>query len=552
MRPARWIPAWVALALGAGGCASAPAPAPAPGPVAEAPGAGVPGADLPRTRAELSGFAETSSYADVVRFVDSLAALGAPIRPGLMGATAGGRQIPVVIASRPLVSSPEEARALRRPIVYVQGNIHGGEVEGKEAVLALLRDLSFEERPNVLDSLVLVAVPIYNIDGNEALGAQTENRSEQNGPARVGERPNGQGLDLNRDYVKAEAPETRASLEMFGRWDPDVFVDLHTTNGSYHGYALTYSPSLSPAAGEAAVFTRERILPELRRRVRERRGFETFDYGNFPFGYGNDVNADSTRQGWFTYDSRPRFGTNYFGLRGGISVLSEAFSHDPFERRVASTYAFVDELLSLVAERAGEVLAVSRDDDPTAGMQIPLRSELTRSPYTGEVLAEVLESDPDSVPDEPGVRRGIRRTGRFRTLRIPVADRFDATLSRTAPAAYVLGPEQREAAELLERHGIRVERLSVERRLPAEAFVVDSIVRAPRPFQGHREVRLEGRWAEGERAVPAGSFLVSTAQPLGVLAAFLLEPESEDGLTTWNFFDSSLRVGEPHPVLRLR
>src|SRR5690606_7422781 len=129
--------------------------------------------------------------------------------------------------------------------------------------------------------------------------------SEQNGPAMIGRRANGQGLDLNRDYVKAEAPETRASLAMFERWDPDVFVDLHTTNGSYHGYALTYSPSLSPAAGEAADFTRERVLPELRRRVRERRGFETFGYGNFSLRYGIDATSGYEPEGWFTYDSRP-------------------------------------------------------------------------------------------------------------------------------------------------------------------------------------------------------------------------------------------------------
>lgn len=535
----RLVPA-LALLLCAGGCAPA-VPAGSPGPD--------PG--LPRTRAERSGYTETSTYADVVGFVDSLSALGAPIVPGLMGTTSQGRQIPVVIASRPRVSSPEEARALDRPIVYVQANIHGGEVEGKEALLALLRDLALEPRANALDSLVLVAVPVYNVDGNEAFGPQAENRPEQRGPERVGRRANGQGLDLNRDYVKAEAPETRASLRMFELWDPDVFVDLHATDGSYHGYALTYAPSLSPAAGAAGRFTRERILPELRRRMRERRGYETFDYGNFSLRYGADFTADAEIEGWYTYDSRPRFGTNYYGIRGGIAVLSEAFSHDPFERRVASTYAFVDELLSLVAESAGAVLAVARAEEGTAGREIPLRSEPTRSPYVGEVVAEVLESDPDSVPDEPGVHPGIRRTGRYRTLRIPVYDRFDVALERVAPAAYLLDPAQTAAVELLERHGVRVDRLSVESRLPAEAFVLDSVVHAPRPFQGHREVRVEGRWRTVERVAPPGSFLVSTAQPLGALAVFLLEPESEDGLTTWNVFDPFLRPGEEHPVLRL-
>src|SRR5262249_30933988 len=230
------------------------------------------------------------------------------------------RDIPYVVASRPLVSTPEEAHRLNRPIVYVQANIHAGEVEGKEALMALLRDLLFVSFPNALDSIVLVAVPIYNADGNERFAPQVRNRSEQNGPELVGTRANARGLDLNRDYMKAEAPETVASLAMFRAWDPDVFVDLHTTDGSYHGYALTYAPSLNPAARFTGPFTRDTMLVTLRRRMLERHGFQIFDYGNF-------ASQDSAKQGWFTYDSRPRFGTNYYGLRGRISVLSEAYSH---------------------------------------------------------------------------------------------------------------------------------------------------------------------------------------------------------------------------------
>jgi hypothetical protein len=153
----------------------------------------------PLTRAERSGFTETSRYDDVVVFIDSLKTLGANIATGSIGTTAGGRRLPYVIASRPLVSTPEQARRLGRPVVYVQGNIHGGEVEGKEAMLAMLRDLLFDRRKNVLDSIVLIVQPIYNADGNDAFGPQARNRSAQNGPELVGTRQNGQGWNLNRD-----------------------------------------------------------------------------------------------------------------------------------------------------------------------------------------------------------------------------------------------------------------------------------------------------------------------------------------------------------------
>ena len=509
----------------------------------------------PLTRAERSRFTETSTYEDVRRFIDSLRTLGAKLTIGSIGRTAEGREIPYVVASRPLVATPAEARRLHRPVVYVQANIHGGEVEGKEALQALLRDLLFQEQYNVLDSIVVVAVPIYNADGNERLGPQERTRPSQNGPAVVGQRANADSLDLNRDYVKAEAPETRASLAMFAAWEPDVFVDLHTTNGSYHGYALTYSPSLNPAALVAAPFTRDTLLPELRRRMRLVHRTDVFDYGNF-------IAPDSVERGWFTYDHRPRFGTNYMGLRGRVAVLSEAYSHDPFARRVGATYSFVYELLSLVAENGDDILDLSNEADrratgwgtlPASSPSIPIRAALPAQAARREpVLVEQLErtADPATVT-EPGVPAGLRRTGRVRALTMPVYDRFVPTLARPLPYAYALGAEHEAAVRLLRLHGMVVERLDADTPLEVERFTIDSVARAPRPFQRHREVRIEGRWSRDTRTLRAGTVVVRTGQPLSILGAYLLEPESDDGLTTWNVFDAALRVGADHPVLRI-
>jgi hypothetical protein len=508
----------------------------------------------PLTRAERSRFTETSSYDDVRRFIDSLRTLGAKVTVGSIGRTTEGREIPYVVASRPAVATPAEARRLNRPVVYVQANIHGGEVEGKEALQALLRDLLFQEQYNVLDSIVLVAVPVYNVDGNERLGPQERNRSSQNGPALVGQRANADSLDLNRDYVKAEAPETRASLAMFAAWEPDVFVDLHTTNGSYHGYALTYSPPLNPAAVVTAPFTRDTLLPELRRRMRLVHRTEVFDYGNF-------ISQDSVERGWFTYDHRPRFGTNYVGLRGRIAVLSEAYSHDPFARRVGATYSFVYELLSLVAENGEDILDLSTEADrratgwgtlPASSPALPIRAALPAQPARREpVLVEQLERTGDTATTEPGVPPGLRRTGRVRATTMPVFDRFAPTLGRRLPYAYALAPEHEAAVRLLRLHGMIVERLDGDLPVEVERFTIDSVARAPRAFQRHRETRVEGRWSRGPMTLRAGSVVVRTGQPLSILAAYLLEPESDDGLTTWNYFDAALQPGAVHPVLRV-
>jgi murein tripeptide amidase MpaA len=536
--------------LGGLGCAPAARIAPAPPP------------ELPVTRAEASGYGETSSHADVVAF---LAALRAADRDsvfsfGVLGTTADGRSIPVVIASRPGVRTPDDARRLGQPLVFVQGNIHGGEVEGKEALQILLRELAFGRRPNALDSVVLMAVPLYNADGNEALGAQERNRPEQNGPAVVGRRANGMGLDLNRDYMKVEAPETGASLRLFNEWDPDVFVDLHTTNGSLHGYALTYSPPLAPAAPLEA-FTRD-LLDTLRDRTRARHGFETFEYGNF----GTDDTPWQQRavhtpavNAWSTFDSRPRFSTNYYGLRDAVGILAEGYSHDPFDQRIAVMKAFVSEILSLAGERGAEIIS-ARDEArrqfgplrSPEGHALPVRARFTTAPDTGVVLVETVERMDPAVRDEPGLAPGLRRTGRLQEAEMPLYTRFEPTLTVRVPEAYVIPAHFPAVVERLRTHGIEVTEIS-EPFISAglERFVIDSLSRAARVFEGHHEVRAFGRWTADSLAIPFGDFIVSTQQTLGRLAVYLLEPESDDGLVNWNFFDDELVPGGDYPVRRV-
>ena len=495
-----------------------------------------------RTRPERTAYRETSSLADVWAFLDTLKARGAPVHLDTLGRSPQGRPLPLVIASRPLVRTVAEARRLRRPVVYLQGNIHGGEIEGKEALQALLRDLSADRAPNALDSLVLVVVPVYNADGNEALGPQERQRGAQQGPERVGQRANGQALDLNRDYVKAEALETRAALALLNRWDPDVFVDLHTTDGSYHGYALTYAPSLHPGADG---FTRDTLLPRLRARM-DAAGFPAFDYGNFSADERDDPLA-FPKQKWVTYDHRLRYGVNYYGLRGGVAILSEAYSHDPLERRVRSTYAFLQAIL-----HEASAPSFRRHPRRVAPGEVVLRASL---PPRGErlpVLAEVIERTGDTLRTEAGFPKGLRRTGRMRADTLEVLRRFAPTRTAPRPAGWWLPANADTIVAMLRLHGVRVSRPDGTVRATASTFTIDSVVTAPRAFQGHRETRLEGRWSAPARAPLApGGFVVRADQPLGTLAMLLLEPETDDGFVTWNFLDRWLGPGRAYPVRRL-
>jgi hypothetical protein len=526
----------------------------------------------------------TSSHAEVLAFLDSLQHHGARMHVGTLGTSPQGRRIPFVVVSNPLVTSPREAHSGGKPIYYVQANIHAGEVEGKEAVQQLLRDLTLGRLRPMLDSMIVIFVPIYNADGNDALGPEWRNRGEQNGPLMVGLRSNGQGYDLNRDYVKQEAPETRGSLALIEEWNPDLFMDLHTTDGSFHGYALTWSPGLNPNHTPTNDWVQDTVLEQVRARVRTRDGFETYPYGNF--GGGNPP----TR--WDTYESLPRYGTNLLGMTR-LSILSEAFSHDPLPRRIAATYAFVLETLRYLNQHQAEMrrhedLTVSHRPDSvvvrgnvlatsparmdtvlvavTRTVEPPARD--TTLPYVrATVIADTVGCVSSGASPAGGRGRGGRgagfggggggargltvTTGDVTRVPMEVHDRFGAVRKEAMPAAYVFDATHADVVERLRRQGITLMQTSAPWIGPVGHFAVDSVARQ-RFFEGHCGSRVEGAWQPAVTdTIPAGSIVVPTDQRFGMLAAFLLEPASEDGYFFWNFFDAALAGDRIAPVRRL-
>ena len=554
----------------------------------------------PLTRAERTSFGETSHYEDVIAFIDSLKTLGAKIATGSIGKTIEGRELPYVIASRPLVTTPAEARRLNRPVAYIQANIHAGEVEGKEAMQSLLRDLLFDKRKNVLDSIVLIVQPIYNADGNEKWGPQARNRGAQNGPELVGTRQNASGWNLNRDYIGADAPETRGAFAMLNAWNPDLFMDLHTTDGSIHGYALTYSPPLTATAVNVIPYA-TKMLSDIRARMLEREGFYVNDYGDFsrpgvarggraagggrgtppdsaargrgaaPRGGGfggrgpslEQIIADSIpASGWAfsTYESLARYGTNYYGLRNRLGILSEAFSHDPFARRVASTYDFVSEILSYIAEHRAEILALGRQGDakvaawaraPGTSPKLALRSRMDTT-RVEDVRVEQVTPLADSTKREAGMGNR-QRTGIIKPVRMPVMASFTPTLTSTLPFAYAFdSATARALLPILRVHGIAVEQLDASVRVVAQSFTVDSVIDRGRSETSRMLKDVAGQWsAAAKRSLAAGSYVVRAGQPRGLAAYYLLEPESEDGLMQWSFYDGIVAAHSDFPVARI-
>lgn len=496
--------------------------------------------ELPRTVPERTNFQRTSTTAEVGAFLDSLVAAGAPITVERMGRTAEGRPILLAVASNPPVTSPREAARTGKLVVYLQANIHGGEVEGKEAVQQFLRELAGPRRA-LLDALIVLVAPVYNADGNDALGPVDEHRPEQNGPPLVGLRPDGLQLDLNRDYLKAEAPETRVSLaRVYDTWDPAVMMDLHTTDGTLHGYVLTYSPPLNPNGPPGpTAFAQDTMLPAVREVMQRKHGWAIFPYGN--------VRNPLSPEAWTTYSPLAWYGTNYVGMRGRIAILSEAYSHAEFETRVAATHDFVIEVLEYAAEHAERIRRIIREADRRTtleGLGELERPELAIGfePASRGVEPVVLRRM-RAAGETPSGRRRLEPTDRYDTLSLPIYDRFAPTGIATLPGGYFLPPAEARTAALLRRHGIEVQRLLAPWTGEAGVLEIDSLSWAESPFQGHHLLGVEGTWTPNRITMPMGSYYVSTAQPLGRLVFELLEPRGY-GLARWNVFDRLLGTEE--------
>jgi hypothetical protein len=503
----------------------------------------------PQTRAERTEYRETSSLDDVTGFLDALKARGAPVEVRTIGRSASGQPIVMAVASRTGVGDAASARKVGKVVVYVQANIHGGEIEGKEASLMLLRDVASGRSgaAELLDRLVLLVVPDFNADGNEALGDGARIRPSQDGPDRVGQRANGAGLDLNRDAVKAQAPETRAVIgQVYRAWDPDVMLDLHTTNGTRHGYLLTYSPPLNPNTEPAVLaYARDALLPAVRGRLKNERGWALFDYGN--------VESHGGARGWYTFGHEGRYVTNYVGLRNRVAVLSEAASFQPFRLRVEATLEFTRAVLDAIAREADRVRGLTRAADEAVTRW---GSDPSKAPVLG-VRFEFASRGVEPVPLETlpaGARVDHRKAPDPLTVKpepLPVFDRFRPTRTAAFPAAYVVPENLTDVVALLRLHGVAVERLRAPWRGHAEVFQVAERVTARQPFQGGRLTRLEGRFESRDADAPAGAYLVRTAQPLGLLTFHLLEPEGLDGAAAWGLLDQALGAPGDYPILKV-
>jgi len=491
------------------------------------------------TKPEQTNYRETSTYAEVMSFVKAAIADSDHARLISMGTSMEGKDIPVVVLANPMVSSSEEAKASGKPVIYIQGNIHSGEVEGKEAVQIMLREILKGDKGYLLDNQIILFAPIYNTDSNDKL-EQGRRPSQEDSPIEVGIRSNSQGWDLNRDGMKMETIESRALFSnIIVPWDPTLFVDLHTTNGVWHGYSLTWAPSYH-TAGEKAPFdyTWDVMLPEITKAVEAKDDVHLGPYGYFY----------TRREGWpiksiYTYNHHPRYLVNQFGLRNRMAILSEAFAHERLYQRMNSTYAFVREILEHTNQNGKEMMRVNQEAEQAAIDLVKTQGGKVSKGVRFEMapLDKPIESyriyDHMKSSNSRGQDTYIRKPNIITLDNITNYSAFKATTEAVLPKGYLIPAEFEHIVKHLRRTGVKVEQLTKNQRASGEVFEASAISFGNRPFEKHLMATLEGEFKPETKRFNKGDYWVDLAQPLANLIFYLLEPQSDDGLVTWNFFD---------------
>ena len=491
------------------------------------------------TVAERSGFLKTGRYDETI----ALCAAFERHHPDAVrcidfGTTPEGRSMKAMVVSRSGALTPEAARGRGIPVVLMQGGIHAGEIDGKDAgFLALRQVLEGEAAPDALERLVWLFVPVFNVDGHERFGAW--NRPNQRGPEEMGWRTTAQNYNLNRDYAKADSSEMRAMLALVEAWDPIAYIDLHATNGAQFEHDISIQVEPLHAGDEA--------LRAAGRALRDRTIADLAAQGSLPLPfYPSFEDYRDPASGFEDGVSPPRFSTGYFLLRNRLAMLVETHSWKEYPERVRITRNTIVSILEQVAEhgRNWMALAAAADAHDLAGQPVALDYRATENARTIDFRGYAYTRTPSEISGAMMTRYDETTP---QVWKVPLRDEIVPGTVVDAPRGGYLVPAAFAdlVAQRLRAHGIGYARIGAA--LPdaeVEAFRATGKQLSPGSVEGHQRLMVEGEWRGERRDLPAGSLFVPIAQPKARLAMALLEPQAPDSLLQWGVFNNAFEHKE--------
>lgn len=480
------------------------------------------------TPSETTGLVATPTYDETMAYVRRLADASDEIETVTLGTSPEGRDIVLVVAARGTGGfSPRALRASGKPILFAQAGIHAGEIDGKDAGLMLLRDMTVGDRKRaLLDRAIFLFVPIFSVDGHERRSPYS--RINQRGPESTGWRTTSRNLNLNRDYAKVDTPEMRHMIAALNRYSPDLYLDLHVTDGVDYQYDITWGAAGEQSHSPATARVMEQILDPAFAADLEAAG-------HIPGPLIFAVDNQNVANGLFDWSaSTPRFSDGYGAARHLPTILVENHSLKPYDQRVLGTYVLLESALRHLADHVDVLRDAVRSDRARRPATVPLAWTVPqdRPPRTMKMRAIRAET----VPSRALGGDAVRWTGEPIELEVPLFAPTQVSAEATRPAAYWIPPAWSEVVERLEVHGIELERIEAPREVDVEMYrLVDPKI-DPQALEGHPRVSARTEIEKHRQRFPAGSVRVSTDQPLGDLAMLLLEPASADSFFQWGFF----------------
>jgi Zinc carboxypeptidase len=491
----------------------------------------VPATDPWVTPSERDQLRTTPRYDETIAYLKRLVAAAPQLKMIPIGKSDEGREIWMVIASKDRAFTPEALRRSGKPIVLAQAGIHAGEIDGKDAGLMLLRDITVRgTKRELLDGANFLFVPIFNVDGHERYSRYS--RINQRGPEEGGWRANARNLNLNRDYMKADTPELRAMLRAIDTWQPDLYVDLHVTDGADYQYDITFGWNDRQAYSPAIATWLDNVYRPI------------VDAGLRSAGHipGPLIFTDDPLSVLRDEQSDPRFSAGYGDARHLAAILVENHSLKPYDQRVLGTYVYLEQTLRVVAREGATLRTATASDRARRPERIPLSWRVPGDVQPEQIEILGIASRKTLSPISGGIR--TEWLGQPLTKKGPLLRDTEVATSIAAARAYWIPAAWQDIIAKLNIHGIDYERINAPREVEVTMLRFAEPKYAAAQFEGHVRVTAAETAERHRQRFPAGSVRVSTDQPLGTLAALLLEPSSSDSFFQWGFFNSILSPTE--------
>lgn len=474
---------------------------------------------------EQSNGIDSPSYHNTIAWLDKLVAETTKLQKVSLGKSPQGRDIWMYIATSEGINESARLKQNTKPTILLQAGIHAGEIDGKDAGMMLLRDMVKGDKSELLEKTNLLFVPIFSVDAHERSGEF--NRVNQRGPVNMGWRTNANNLNLNRDYAKADTLEMQHMLRAINVWQPDLYLDVHVTDGIDYQYDITFGYNLAQGLSPASFrWLENSYRPAVEAALTEQ--------GHIPGPLIFAVDNTDITKGMSLWNPSPRFSNGYGDARHLPTILIENHSLKPFKQRVLGTYVLLEQTLKTVGDQATKLKSAIQEDKYRASPLITLtwKSAPLAKGWDFKGIDYTLEKSPISGSEV------VRWTGEPKLYpNLPVMAETVADIKVTRPSAYYIPAEWTQVIDRLTLHGIRITRLGKPTELNLQQYRLSNPLFDNKAFEGRLAVKADSMLAKVSATLPADTVKVSTDQPLGDLAILLLEPQSPDSLLQWGFFN---------------